>query len=124
MPASSDGLDKSGKIFRGRAGFALLRGELDLKQGVDGRAALGRGGIEAFEQTWGIDRLDDVKQLAGSAGFVRLEMPDQMIASFDERSELRLLLLKFLDIILAEIAQTGLIGGVQVRSRKLLGNGH
>ncbi len=91
--------------------------------GFDCDTALGSGLVEAVEELGRIDGLNHLKQFAGDARFVRLQMADEVIAGGGERLERGMFFGEFLHIVFAELAQAGLISDSQALGREFFRDG-
>ena len=77
-------------------------------------------GVQPERKPGRIHGVNDVENFRGFLGLVGLQMADEMIARAGAVWQFRALLLEFLDIILAEIAQAELVGFEQHGGWKFL----
>lgn len=117
--AGADGGDQFGEGFGGSAGFGFFLGEFDLEHDVAGESGL----VEALGEFGGVDGLDDVEEFGGEAGFVGLEVADQVEACAGEILDEGVFGGEFLDVVFAEIAEAELVSVLNDGSGEDFGDG-
>lgn len=127
-----DGFRERGKFAGVDAGFGEFGREANLDEngearrgrrsaGLKAAATFGKGMVEFLGKGEAVHRVNRVKQADGAAGFIALEVADE-VPSGVEAGDLRELPFPLLDAILTKVADTGLVGLADVLRRKCFRN--